>query len=172
LKLYELTEAMIRAQSIIDDETIDPETGEVKDPSKDLKEILDAVEMAFDEKIENIVRLVKKVEYEATVIKIEETRLARRRASREKIAAWLKMYSQQAMDAVRKDKISTALFTIWVQESEGGTEIMKNAVVPEEFLGPAKPRDPDKKALKKALKSGMEIPGIRIGEGKRGLRIK
>jgi hypothetical protein len=173
MKLYELTESMLRAQDILDAEAFDPATGEIKDPTPELKALLDTIEGAFDDKIENIVKLVKKLKAEAEILKKEEDRMASRRKSREKSAEWLKTYAAQAMDAVDKGKkIKSPLLTIWVQESEGGVEIMERATVPEEFLKPPKPREADKTKLKKALKGGRKIPGIRIGDGKRSQRFR
>lgn len=174
MKLYELTQALLNAIYRADDEAFDPDTGEYTEPTEATKVALDTLDMAFDDKIEGIAKVVRNLEAERDAAKKESDRLAQRARGFDSQIKWLKRYAAEAMDAVDHDKkIKTGLFTIWVQPASQAPLIIDEGVeVPEEFLKPPAPRAPDRAALKAAIEKGREIAGIRIGAVSRSLRIR
>lgn len=146
--LYEIN------KSIMD--CVDEETGEIIDIEK-----LNDLNMQFDEKVENIACFIKNLLADAKAIKEEECNLASRRKSCENKAASLKKYLS---DALNGQKFKTAKVSISYRKTESvDIENMKD--VPEEYLKIAEPTV-DKASAKKVMKSGIEIPGLRLSESK------
>lgn len=146
--LYEINQAII--------DCVDEETGEIIDI-----ENLNDLQMQFDEKVENIACFIKNLLADAKAIKEEEYNLASRRKSYENKAASLKEYLS---DVLNGQKFKTAKVSISYRKSESvDIENMKD--VPEEYIKIAEPTV-DKASAKKAMKSGIEIPGLRLAESK------
>lgn len=146
--LYEINQAIM--------DCVDEETGEIIDIEK-----LNDLQMQFDDKVENIACFIKNLLADAKAIKEEESNLASRRKSCENKAASLKEYLS---DALNGQKFKTAKVSISYRKSESvDIENMKD--VPEEYLKIAEPTV-DKASAKKAMKSGIEIPGLRLAESK------
>lgn len=146
--LYEINQEIMNC--------VDEETGEIIDI-----EMLNDLQMQFDEKVENIACFIKNLLADAKAIKEEEGNLALRRRSCENKAASLKKYLS---DALNGQKFKTAKVSISYRKSESvDIENMKD--VPEEYLKVVEPTV-DKTYAKKIMKSGIEIPGLRLAERK------
>lgn len=146
--LYEINQAIM--------DCVDEETGEIIDVEK-----LNDLQMQFDEKVENIACFIKNLLADAKAIKEEENSLASRRKSYENKADSLKKYLS---DTLNGQKFKTAKVSISYRKSESvDIENMKD--VPEEYLKIAEPTV-DKTSAKKAMKNGVEIPGLRLAESK------
>ena len=146
--LYEIN------QEIMD--CVDEETGEIIDVEK-----LNDLQMQFDEKVENIACFIKNLLADAKAIKEEESNLASRRKSYENKAKSLKKY---LADTLNGQKFKTTKVSISYRKSESvDIENMKD--VPEEYIKIAEPTV-DKASAKKAMKSGIKIPGLRLAESK------
>lgn len=79
---------------------IDEETGEVLNIDK-----LNDLQMAFDEKAENIIRFIKNLNSECEALRNEEKALAERRKVKENKIKSLKGYLSSIMDFNGKDKL-------------------------------------------------------------------
>ena len=172
LKLYDLTEAFLRLLALSEVEEVDPETGEITDPTVGMKAALDTIEMAIDSKIENCAKVVKTLLATATVLKGEEYRLAKRRKSAEASAAWLKTYMRVGMQAAEKKKIKTDLFTIYLAKAQKKLVVEEGANIPENYLKPPKPRDVDLRTLRDALAKGVIVPWARLEDAEPSLNIR
>lgn len=132
---------------------VDAETGEIIDI-----ELLEQLQMARDEKIENAAMLRK--EYaaleEALGDEIERLRVRKEQALKNKER--LETYITTALDG---DKFESAKCKITFRASES-LVISESAEIPDEYIVIKETRSPDKKALKDALKHGTEIPGCVI----------
>lgn len=142
-------------------DSIDPETGEILDNAE-----LDALQMERDEKVENIACLIKNLTAEAAAIKVEKENLARRQRTAENRAEWLKKY---LADNLQGESFKSARAAISWRRSES-VEIRSMEDVPEDFLKFKDP-EPDKTALKKALKAGQIFDGIALVE-RQNIQIK
>jgi hypothetical protein len=182
MNLYELTDAFRRIQDLPDGE-MDPETGEWV-VSQEMREILDAAEGAFDDKIESIAKVIRSLEAEVATIKDEAKRLEYRRKGRERKIEWLRGYARDAMDAVGKSSIKTPLFSMGVQDSAAPLHVTdqgKRALLKrlesdpslEEYMKPVPPREVNKSAIARAIrKGGVFFEGIGWGEKPRSFRIR
>ena len=136
---------------------VDPETGEIIDEQR-----LDALQMAREKKIENILLWIKNLKSEADAIKIEEKSLADRRKADEKKAESLTQYVQNVLNG---EKFKTPRVAVNYRKSEAvivdDMELMLE--VCDDYLKYKDP-EPDKVKIKAALKDGLDVPGCHLEE--------
>ena len=149
MKLYEIDNAII--------DCIDLETGEVIDTER-----LDALQMERDAKIENVALWIKDLKAEAEAIKAEKQALAERQRVAENKAESLKKWLAYALDG---QKFSTAKCAVSFRKTEkveisdvGMIRLMKEH---DELLTYKDP-EPNKTAIKQALKDGLNVDGVRL----------
>lgn len=140
---------------------VDEETGEINE------ELLNNLNMAFDDKAENIACYIKDLVADAAKIKAEETALAERRKRKENKAKSLKKYITQIMQLANRPKLEYTRTTIRISTS-------KAVEVDDTFIEWAKSNADDlltykeptanKSAIKTALESGKEVQGAKIIE--------
>lgn len=65
------------------------------------------------------------------------------------------------MRATNSDKQKTPLFTVSYKKSDA-VEITDLSAVPEIYINVKTERNPDKMAIKKAIKSGEKVPGAEL----------
>ncbi len=149
MTLYEINEAIANFQFVIDEET-----GEIMNTMQ-----LDELEMARDEKAENVALFVKNLRAEAEAIKAEEKALASRRRQTERKAESLAEYLQYCLDG---DKLRTPKVAVSYRKSQR-VECDDIGAVPEKYLRFKAP-ELDKTAIKEALKHGETDTGCRLEE--------
>ena len=149
MKLYEIENAIL--------DCIDLETGEVIDTER-----LDALHMERDTKIENVALWIKDLKAEAEAIKAEKMALAERQKVAENKAESLKNWLAYALDG---QKFSTAKCAISFRKTEkveisdvGMIRLMKEH---DELLTYKDP-EPNKTAIKQALKDGLTVQGVQL----------
>ena len=149
MKLYEIENAIL--------DCIDLETGEVIDTER-----LDALHMECDAKIENVALWIKDLKAEAEAIKAEKMALAERQKVAENKAESLKNWLAYALDG---QKFSTARCAISFRKTEkveisdvGMIRLMKEH---DELLTYKDP-EPNKTAIKQALKDGLTVQGVQL----------
>ena len=140
---------------------IDPETGEITD-----FEALDALTMAREDKIRQIIYSLRNAEAELTVIECEIERLTHKQKNAEKGVDSIKEYLKYALNG---EKYKDATTTIYYRETEA-VVVEEGATLPEAFLKYGKPTV-NKTALGEALRSGVTVPGVSI-EKRRTMIIK
>ena len=149
MKLYEIENAIL--------DCIDLETGEVIDTER-----LDALHMERDAKIENVALWIKDLKAEAEAIKAEKMALAERQRVAENKAESLKKWLAYALDG---QKFSTAKCAVSFRKTEkveisdvGMIRLMKEH---DELLTYKDP-EPNKTAIKQALKDGLTVQGVQL----------
>ena len=149
MKLYEIDNAIL--------ECIDMETGEIIDAEK-----LDALNMERDAKIENVVLWIKDLKAEAEAIKAEKLALAERQKIAENKVDSLKKWVAYALGG---QKFSTAKCAVSFRNTESVevTEEGIEALMKEhnELLTYKAP-EPNKKAIKDAIKDGLSVAGVQL----------
>lgn len=149
MKLYEIDNAIL--------ECIDMETGEVIDAEK-----LDALNMERDAKIENVVLWIKDLKAEAEAIKAEKLALAERQKIAENKVESLKKWIAYALGG---QKFSTAKCAVSFRNTESVevTEEGLEALMKEhDELLTYKAPEPNKKAIKDAIKDGLSVAGVQL----------
>lgn len=143
--LYEIDRAIL--------ECVDLETGEIID-----QERLDGLMMERSAKIESVALWVKNLESDAAAYKAEKEAFAAREKQASEKAKRLKEWLAKVCEG---EKFSTAKCAISFRASEA-VEIAEGATIPDEYMRTKITSEPDKTAIKAALKAGAEIDGCRL----------
>ena len=153
MKLYE-----INAQLAALLEQVDPETGELCcDPEQ-----LEALAMARDEKLENLALYIKNADAEAKAIRDEEKALADRRRSLENRAGRAREFLELQL---RGEKFTTPKVAVSWRKSEAVELSMSFtpwAMEHADDLLRYREPEPDKAAIKAAIKAGRDLTGAEL----------
>lgn len=160
-KLYELVGSY---RTLL--EMADSESGE------EFLAVLETLGDAIDTKVETCAKVVANLKADAAALKEEEARLAARRKSVDGNIDRLKAYMKENMTAADKQKIKTALFTIYITAGRPTVEVIDEEAIPTEYRAEAKTPPPDKKAILDALKAGKDVAGTRLGTTEPSLTIR
>ena len=157
MNLYELSVAFQEVQNM----DLDPEV---------MKDTLDSIEDAIENKAENIAKLIRNLESDVSAYKEEEDRLKTKRQATENKVKWLKTYLEDNMKLTGKTKFKSGMFNFSIQKNPASVNIIDENILPKDFLIPQPPKV-DKTALKDVLKTGVEVPGAELKQTE-GLRIR
>lgn len=156
MTLYEI-DSQIKAiiDSIYDEVDENGEVGEIDFSAlEDLKE-------ERRNKMENIALYIKNLEAEAKAIKDEEEKFTKRRKRLENKAEGLRGLLIRSITENGDKDFSTARCSAKVRESDV-TDILDEELIPREYMKESIKYSPDKAAIKKAIKSGIEVSGARV----------
>lgn len=153
MNLYEIDSAIL--------DCMDLETGEIFDIDR-----FEELGLERAAKIENICLWIKNLKAEIEALKAEKDAFAKRQKSAENKMESLKQYISNYLEGTAYE---SAKVKVSFRKSEA-LDIMEGAIIPDEYLKFKEP-DVDKVELKKALKSGVQIPGVSIIENK-NIQIK
>lgn len=137
-----------------------------------LTECLDSIEDSFDEKANNIVKLVSSLSADVDGIDKELKRLQAMKKTITNNQERLKEYLRYNMEATGISKIKHSLFSITLGKPTVTAEIVDIDFLPDNFVSTDVVMKADKKAILKALKDGEDIPGAVLSTGKARLLIK
>lgn len=144
------------------EENIDPETGELLNIEQ-----LDGLQMAREQKCENIALLIKNKEAEKNAVAEQEKVFADRKKTLGNEIDRLKNYLGYALGG---EKFSTPKVAVSFRKSES-VHITDEYLIPDEYKLFTVVKKPDKKIIKDALKNGKEIMGCELVE-KKNISIK
>jgi len=153
MNLYQINEEIMNC--------LDEETGEIIDENK-----LEELQIAFDEKVENIGCWIKNLLAEAEAIKQEKLKLADRQKAAENKATSLKNYLANALGG---SKFNTPKVAISFRKSTS-VAITSLIDIPNEYLKFKEP-EVNKTELKKAILAGKEVKGAELIESQ-NIQIK
>jgi len=156
--LYELNKDFMQVQSMIEE------------GQEGLQDTLESIDLAIEDKLENIGKVIRNLDGEATALKNEEKRLADKRKSIEVNIKRLKDYSEDSLAITGKDKIKAGLFTFAMQNSAPSVKITDEQLIPKRYYNEPAPVL-SKKAIGEMLKEGESVPGAELVQG-RHLRIR
>lgn len=156
MNLYEINAAIMDCM-----QEVDEETGELLNV-----EMLDSLLLAKDEKIENIACWIKNLKADAEALKAEKDAFAKRQKAAENKVEQLKQYLRNVLEGEKfsSDKAAISFRKSEVVEIDDWTKLDKDYL---KYKDP----DVDKSAVKKALKSGCILNGVRLVE-KQNIQIK
>ncbi|MBQ1573961.1 MAG: siphovirus Gp157 family protein [Clostridiales bacterium] len=151
MTLYQMSAAAKELYELLESGEIDEQT--VNDTMESI---------GASEKLESYVYVQKSLEAEIAAFKAEIDRMTDRKRSLEKQVERLQQAQIDFMAATGQKSANAGTFKLTMRENKS-CEITNESEIPLEFLRevPAK-YEPDKNALKAALKSGKEIPGCTL----------
>lgn len=149
MTIYEINEQILNC--------IDLETGEIIDIDR-----LNDLQLERDAKIENVACWIKELKAEAEAIKAEKLALAERQKVAENKAESLKKWLTYALQG---EKFKTAKCSVSFRKTESvevTDEGLSNLMKEHDELLTYKAPEPNKKAIKDALKNGLSVEGVRL----------
>ena len=149
MKLYEIDNAIL--------ECIDLETGEIIDTEQ-----LDKLQMERDTKLEGVACWIKDLKAEAEALKNEKQALAERQRVAENKAESLKKWLAYALQG---EKFKTPKCAISFRKSEAvevTDEGLENLMKEHDELLTYKAPEPNKTAIKQAIKDGLNVAGVQL----------
>ena len=149
MTIYEINEQILNC--------IDLETGEIIDIDR-----LNDLQLERDAKIENVACWIKELKAEAEAIKAEKLALAERQKVAENKAESLKKWLAYALQG---EKFKTAKCSVSFRKTESvevTDEGLNNLMKEHDELLTYKAPEPNKKAIKDALKDGLSVQGVRL----------
>lgn len=153
--LFDINKALVAAWDLC----ADPETGEL-DPDGYI--YFEQLQMERDAKIENIGCWIKNLESDADALKAEAKNMADRAKRAERKADSLKRYLTAALDGEKFN--STRCAISWRRSVSVEIDEAEIPELPEQYLRTKTTIEPDKTAIKDALKAGEVIEGCRLVE--------
>lgn len=159
MKLYEITGQLNELLSMEDI------------PREQIEETINLIQEDFSEKAESVAAFIKELEADESGMKSEIDRLSERKRVLSAKIDNLKDYLRQNMIATGTDKIKGRLFSISLGKPMQVLDVfIPVESLPEQFQ--AVKVSADSAAIKAALKSGAEIKGCALTDGKPRLIIK
>ena len=157
MNLYELSQNYLAVQ----DMDLEPET---------LKDTLDSIEEAFEDKAENIAKWIRNLEADKKAFEEEEKRFKEKKQAADNRIKSLKLYLEDNMRLTGKTKFKAGFFSFAIQNNPPSVEVFDEALIPKQFLI-AQPVKIDRAGIKELLKAGEEVPGAELKHSS-GLRIR
>ena len=148
--LYELTKEIENFEFQIDEET-----GEILN-----FEELDALELERDAKVENICLYIKNLLSDAAAYKLEKQSFDQKEKAATRKAEGLKKYLQNMLAG---EKFKSTKATVSYRNSKQ-VEVIDIDYVPAEYLRIKQTIEADKKAIKEAIESGIDVKGCNLVE--------
>ena len=137
------------------EENVDSETGELLNIDQ-----LDELQMAREQKCENIALLIKNKVAERNAVAEQEKAFASRKKSLDNEIDRLKDYLGYALGG---EKFSTPKVAVSFRKSES-VNITDEYLIPDEYCNISVVRKPDKNVIKDAIKDGKKLMGVEIVE--------
>lgn len=158
--LYELTEEARELQEMI--EEYPPET---------FSDTLEGLQLMIEDKADSYAVVNQNISNEIAALKAEEERLSARRKALESNQKRLKDAIKNAMEVLGQNKIKTEKFTFSVSKNGGSQPIEVDAeLLPDNYKKVIV--EPDKDLIRKAVESGINVPGVKVLERGTHLTIK
>lgn len=128
--------------------------------------LVEIVAGEIEQKAENVCKFIKMLDTTAEQFKTEEERIRGARKALENRAERVREYMKQALLNANIDKVNAGTFKVSIGLSPGSVAIDDLASIPPRFLTIIPEQyQPDKAAIKLAIKSGEDVPGAHIEAG-------
>ena len=149
MTIYEIDQAIM--------ECVDLETGEIIDAEQ-----LDKLQMEREKKLENVACWIKDLKAEAEALKAEKQALAERQKVAENKAESLKKWLAYALQGEKFKTTKCAISFRKTEAVEVTDEGLNNLMKEHDELLTYKAPEPNKTAIKDALKDGLNVPGVQL----------
>lgn len=135
------------------------ETAETEEELQVVNDTLELLQCSIEEKVENTAKYIKNVESDIEGIKSEINRLTTLKKQKERNTEWLKSNIEYALKNKGIEKLEVGTFKCGYRKSES-VEVEDLNALPMDYIKTK--MEPDKTAIKKALKAGEELIGVRL----------
>lgn len=162
--LYELTSEYLEASNALQNLDLDDET---------IRDTLEGLQFPVEQKCQNVAFIIRNMEVLADQIKQAEQQMAARRKAIENRAANVREYLLRNMERCEISKIESPYFKISIRNNPASVVVDDAGQIPCEFYRypEAPPPTPDKKLIKEAIESGIDVAGVHL-ERTKSIQIK
>lgn len=158
-KLYEIANDYAKLMS----EDMDPEM---------IADTIEGIEGEFEDKLEQMLGLIKNEKAYSEALKAESKALADRSKATENRVTKIQQYIIKCMQTMEKSKLTAGVHSLTVRKPSVSVFIDDADKLPVDLVEYETTVKPDKNAIKIKLKAGEEIPGAHLKTGKPSLLIK
>lgn len=153
--LYEISSEYRNASDRLVDLQLDEQT---------IADTLESLSGDLEAKCQNVAFIIRNMESLAEQIKQAEQQMATRRKAIENRAENIRNYLLRNMELCEISKIETPWFKISIRQNPASVVVDCDALIPAEFMRQPEPPapTPDKKMIKSAIESGIEVPGVHL----------
>jgi len=175
MTIYEITNDIKALIQLIDEATTDAEGNpkEMNTEDRDfLKPMMDELENNYEIKVESLLKYRTNLLSYIDGCKEEEERIYKRRKAAGNKAQALVWLLEDSLRRLGAKKIEAGTYTMSLQKNPPYAYITNENLLPVDYLRiiPEK-REPDKKLILDALKSGQSVPGAVLSQGE-SLRVR
>ncbi|MGY2441374.1 siphovirus Gp157 family protein [Pseudomonas sp. SDO52101_S400] len=163
-QLYHITEQYKELSALA--ETAD------EDLAVALRDTMEGIEGEFQEKGKAIAMVALNIDGDLEAIQSQIDRLTERKRVITNRRESLKEYLRTNMEASGITKITHPLFTITCGKGKPIVVIDDEKAIPDDYVNVKVTSAPDKAAIAKAIKDGIEVPGAHTEIGKSSISIK
>lgn len=135
---------------------------------------IDAIDGSFETKALDICSVIKNIESDLPCIDYEINRLKARAERIKSKSGHIRKYLFDNMKAIGKTKIEDEINTISIRKGSNAVKVSEDDLlkIPDEYVTVNTIIKPDKRAIKKAIDNGEEIPGATLERNPDSLVIK
>ena len=164
MNLYELTGQYLELEQMLDNPDVEQDV---------LADLLATLNDEIEIKADNYARIIRNLEGNVAAIKLEQDRLAKKKATLEAGIKRLKNNLQESMIATGKRKFKTDLFSFSIQKNGGADPVILDvdtSFLPDKLVRITE--EPDMKAIADYIKETGDLSYAHFGERGESLRIK
>jgi hypothetical protein len=125
-------------------------------PEDAIRDTLEGIEGAFDDKAVNVAAFIKNLEAEATAIDNAVSEMQKRSKRLKSKGVALNQYLLDSMKAIDKKAISSPYFELKIKNNPASLIIDDETMIPAEYIETVVSEKVDKKAIKAHLKDSAE----------------
>lgn len=160
--LYEIAEQYKELAAMADDESL----------AEAVRDTMQGVVGEFEDKGKAIACVLLNMDGDVEAIDAQIARLNDRKKAIINRQESMKDYLRENMEACGIKKITHPLFSITCVQGREIAVIDQESILPDEMVTVKTVVSPDKSAIAKALKEGLEVPGAHLERAKSSIRIK
>lgn len=153
-KLYEITGRYKALEELLGEDELTDEA---------IKKGLSQIEGELEDKVTNIVRIIKNLDGDAKSIKEEVARLSKRRKTYENNIKRLREYIEFSLKDLNMNKVKTPYFTVSLS-TRVKPKIEDESLLNDKYFDIEEIRKVNNKILTSDLKEGIEIKGVELIE--------
>lgn len=140
-----------------------------QDDAQAVADTISAESYPLEIKAQNVAYAIRNLEATAQAIKDAEKQMADRRRAMENRAQHIRDYLQTCLEIAGVQKVECPHFALSIKNNPPSVDVFEPKLIPAEYMKTPEPPPPvvDKAAIKEAIKSGKEVPGATLVQGKR-----
>lgn len=161
--IFELTKQQTDLKALVESGELDQEMA---------ADTFEGMDHELDEKINDYCRVLNSMAADLTTIENEIARLQTLKVEKQNQIKAIKKTLMFGLSGIEKSKFDTGLFKGYVRKGSQSVKVIDSNEIPSEYIEVKVTEQPDKTAIKNALKAGEKVKGAELVTGESSLIIK